>query len=496
MNDNFTPCRRIFSRRAESEIIKDYILPDSLPDVKKVLYAFCTVRPISQSIEKDGVRVDGESCCTVIYQSDKDEISCVDYTSPVSFSEAVKGVRKDNCLTAVFAKPDISVRLINPRRLSISQKCICMINIDSFDTVEPYIDGVQSKSLEYKTEIGASCHVCGAVEQGAVYSQDIQIPDTMADAAMPVTVIPSPYITDISVKDGYATVNANMELTVLYRTAEEDGGCYRSFTCSSPVTRTIAVECGDGGICRGDIFVHSLDADLTPDQSGRMRTLQVDLLYGISLICTGETRGNYIADIYSPEFECEASRAEALCRRLWGSLSCHASTDGRAPLEVLGKEPLEVVLSFAECADISVTQDRGKALARGNITVFCIVKCKEGYELGQFNIPFRCECDAKGIPEGAECEAVCRIKPPCVRFDRENVYADTEVYVDMYFSGEENNTILTSLRITDVPVTRQDCSFSVCRLRDGIEKWDVAKRHRVPLSSVRQDGDVLTVFFN
>lgn len=488
MKTGSTVCRKIFEKDVQTEVVRDYILADYMPDVLQILYVDAGIRPLSSAAEGENIVSEAELCFTIVYLSENKDIRSALYTDKAELSAAVKGLTPSMEHIIRYSEPDSTVRLSNPRKFSCRSVCPAHITVYTNDGTEPYIDGKQDRSLQYRTTVMPVYSVSTSSEVKIPVSEDLKIPPSLPEISELIAVFPSAKITDISVKDGYASCRGDIYLTVFYSYGAPDKIRYTSYTAAVPINKSIPTD-SSGRVCTAEVYVHSLDADASNDASGEKRTVQTDFLCDIRLTCEEEREISCISDIYSTEFECESVKSTVKRERLFDSVRSHISVGGKAPVSVLGDAlPSEIVFSRAQCVSCEV-QMKDSVTLTGELMIYCICTDNDGAYGKSFKLPFRGEFGHGGVPSDAECVSAFGVDAPSVRFDKEYVYADTEMYFDMHFSKGEDTELLTAVRISDTPVTRSDAAFTVCRLQKGEDIWDIAKRHHVPLSDVALSPD-------
>ena len=120
--EEYTGATRIESTRQSREYTDDYILPDYLPDAKKVLEFTC--RPVIESrfVGNSSVEYNGSLYCRALYLSEQSELGVATFTLPFEDKLSNENIT-DDCVDIIL--PGVyssSCRLQNPRKLNIRVK--------------------------------------------------------------------------------------------------------------------------------------------------------------------------------------------------------------------------------------------------------------------------------------------------------------------------------------------------------------------------------------
>ncbi len=469
--------KELYNGVNKTELSSDFILPDSMPDARAILHTFCNCRKKDQQM-KDGKLTYGiDVFYTVLYTDENGDIRAVKYRNDTSDTVSVKGCDSD--CQAVFCSlpPDVTVRLSNPRKLSI--RCQCPMQIKVFGTLNDARIPSDGEDIEVQTVQVSSMQVNCGREEGQTLSEDILIPNDMPEPTELLGVYLSPKISDLRSSDGKAVIRGEIGTLVLYRTAD---GNYMFYEKQLPISQMISVEgAEETSQCTGEIYLYDVTTDLSTDQNGQLRTVEVDLLYDIYVCCTSNETSEIVTDVYSLSRSCDAEYKTLDIHSAVGVFNTNISVNEKAPLN--GKHPEKIL--FSTCIPENLKSEIGASgvICSGEISAHGIVTENGEFEPLSCTFPFKATIELD-TPEGCEFVLSAYCDKPKLRCDNENVYCDTEIYLTL--STMKNNSVKTvaSISIGEDEPAEEILPLTLYYPRKGDTVWNIAKKYRSTVSDI------------
>ena len=104
------------------EAAKDCILPDSYPDIHKILYTSATVSPGRTYLSAGKLQTDGTLYTCVLFTDEEGKLYSVRFAIEYSGQMPFDAESEDTLLTADTVLDSVSARALNPRKLAIRGK--------------------------------------------------------------------------------------------------------------------------------------------------------------------------------------------------------------------------------------------------------------------------------------------------------------------------------------------------------------------------------------
>lgn len=110
---------KIYEGVKHTEIAEEFILPDYLPDIKRIIKAEAKPKIDGKFITPGKIDFEGEVTCHIIFCDDQNNVKNVSFTSV--FSDNIElPVLEDECIANLVPSPQsLNCRLINPRRVAV-----------------------------------------------------------------------------------------------------------------------------------------------------------------------------------------------------------------------------------------------------------------------------------------------------------------------------------------------------------------------------------------
>jgi hypothetical protein len=142
----------------KSELSEDYIIPDYISDVKKVLHTFARPKMKNRYINGSKLIFDGEVIFTVLLLTDDGTVKSVTLSSPYNNTAEPKYLTEHNdlgdnyILSVTPAIENMECRLINPRKINVKAKLSSNVSVSRRESVVPQISGLKKSYDESGVE--------------------------------------------------------------------------------------------------------------------------------------------------------------------------------------------------------------------------------------------------------------------------------------------------------------------------------------------------------
>lgn len=479
MNNSFTNWKRTAHMPSSAEAGGEYILPNDLPDVKKILHVFTKLKKNGCFFDPPAVTADAELSYLIVYIGDDGAIHSVKYKTPVT-AKAQNGVSDEaETAQAVFSQPDTQIRLSNPRKFQIKSRIPVSFSVYGKEEDQPFIEGVQDAGLQCCEKNGVTYSVSSTRADSVPFSDDVNIPDTCPEPESLVSSYAVTSVPKVIPSDGKAEICFSADLMFLYTSTDGSAVSYKS---TVEISHELAA---DGmtpeSVCRGSVCIDELNCELTTDKNGEMRVIEADMTYSVEVLYETAERGVYTADMYSTEYESTQTYAEMTLRHALPVLNTHFTVSGAVEGEYGG----EILFATACCDKYELSDENSVTVISGDIDVYMVVNDNGELEGQTASIPFRSVLQYT-MNENDEYEAEVSVGLPNVRAENGTLYADAELYVSVYGTEYETVSTLESVTISDTPVNKDKPSLCLYRPDPGETDWDTAKKFSVSLEDLQK----------
>ncbi len=493
-----------YNGSVSTEIASDYILPDTYPDVKKVLRVEAKPILIGRYISGRRIEVTGAVDYTVIFSADSESgesLHCVhfagDWESAVSDVESLEGAN----ITVIPRVSSCTQRLANPRKLSLKSTVTSDVKVTAPLPCTPICEGAQSAAeqmqLEKLTKTVMSRRECTFLADPLRISENLE-PDA-AQPAIDEIISCSSSICFHEAKinrDGDFTVSLKGEALIdcIYK-SQGEAGVYKSFSRKCPVAYIVGADEYEKQFanCRPESLWASADAttveisaSVGENSYGERRVVELDMSADVTVYIVGSEDAELVLDAYSLTRDCECIKHEFDCESAGKVLFANFSVGESVSRAELNIPEGSTVIDTAADVNISgMSIERGRAVLTGTATISCILENAGEYMSGDVNIPIKCELNVGDIAEPLSYTCFPRAYDMRARLDPERISFDFEVSLCVQICERRHYSSISAIRLLGETREAQASScMTLCYPGESDTLWSIAKRYNTTVSAL------------
>ncbi len=495
-----------FDGAVPSELSADYILPDTYPDVKKILRVRARPVLIGRYISGRKLEFSGAVDYIVLFSADcenGESLHCVHFAGEFesSLGELENLDSADICLTPHIGS--LNVRLSNPRKLSIRCTVSTDVKIAPMLPCTAKCEGARSPKEELALE--RLCETITAKRQRTFTAEPLRISENIEpDSTLPP--IDEIVTCDISLhfheaKPIYAaddfTVSLKGEAIVdfLYK-SQSEAGTYRSFSRKIPIAYIVGAEEFKESFadCRPETITAyasavptEINAVVTENSYGERRIIELDITADVNMHIIGGEEIPLTLDAYSVERDSECIMNDIDCEAPGKVIFSNFSISENLPLEGINlPDGASVVDASASVNTTSVSIERGRAVINGAAAVSCIFTDSSGcFSSNDFTVPLRCEMSAGEINEPFASHCLANVSDLRTRLDSDHISFDFEISLcTELFERSRRRTVETVKLIGEAHTAPRESALTLCYPSKSDTLWNVAKRYNTTVSAL------------
>lgn len=476
----------------------DYVLPDYLGDVRKILFTEASLRPSGRFAGGEEVEFSGVVIYNVIYLDSEGEISSVEFTSDYdysvkcdadSYSDSIADTRVSN----------YAVRLVGPRKISAKVSLVGSVRLtessaisasgDAFDgESEPEINRDNVKVRQTKTSSSTEREYAESVAR---------LEGAICDEVRVVYAAVEPVVDSVeATKDG-ASIKGRIRMWAIVKNADEPAYQVEK-TVSFDETVDFEGITPDMSLIPA-LSVSSVRSNVNADEGG----CEVVLSAIVEFCVIGEGNGevDVILDGYLIDSPTENSYDEFCYTRLssvFTSKISHTSEINRSELENEGLR--EIIFLTATPKIESVETSDSEYTVIGEIGFSGIASEMNGDKISYTGIKFSSPFSENiGIKNSAkmQIETSLRATNASATLDAEKLYASCSLEINVVATEQEKKTVLSSMsRIEEEESSSEGAKITVYYPSVDESLFSVAKRFRTSMTKVAKDNDITESVFS
>ena len=491
--EEYCSARQVYEERRLKEASDDFILPDWLPDVRKVVAVFPSAQIKERFLGSGTLEYEGEAGYKVLYIADDRTLKTAQFATGFEDKIGCEDLTLE-CVDVIEPLCEgVNVRMLNPRRLNVRSMCGADVRVYRRHSALPALFGAASAEdealLQCDVERIPAANVLDLRENGLTVSEDLSFEASAPTADELLFKHAVPVVQDCRVAEGEAQLRGKIQLLCAFSAGGDgtEGPFFANFQI--PFSQTVKNEALHGGGCGfARIDPEGCEVRLREDEFGQRRVVEFDMTYLCDLTVLYPKNVTVVKDLFSLEKETEPTAVKTTFlvspAALRGSFSVNESVSLDLPEEggfTLVRPFLTPELRLADAPD-----KEGNAVLEGSCRIDLLLRDPAGApDVRRTVLPLRFRT-AEKAPAAAEARVSASVSDARLRLDRNKLQCDLEIAFCGQMLGKEEREVLSEVRI--LPEKRQTPgkrgSVVICFPEKGEPLFSLAKRYSVPVSEL------------
>lgn len=479
----------------------DVIISDSRPDAAKLIMDRGNVIIDEVKVTDDHVNVKGKLCFCVLYLAEKgtsEKTGVADMEGELPFDEMIfmEGIRGGDSVNVNWELEDLSIGLINSRKLSVQSVITLGLTCEEICDEETAVDLYSEEPVEFRKKTLDVAVMTIKKKDIFRVKEEVEIPGSFPNIFAMIWSDVTPGAVEFKVLEDKISVQGELRAFFLYRgEGEEEELCHYETTL--PFAGSLDCPGAREGMIPEIRFrAENREVEIRPDFDGEERVITFEQCLDLDICIYEEEKIDILADVYGVVNEVSVAEKNAEFRRLLSRSSGKTKLAGHFKCED-EKAMLHKILHTTSSLQIT-----GQNVLEGGIELTGVVNLQIFYQCSneeneygviKGTIPFRYELEAEGIDESciypvqAFVDQVTvaiidngEVDVKCVLYFRANVYRTwQEKIVEQITVSEPDMEKMASLP-----------GIAVYMVKEGESLWDIGKRYYVPVSVLKQTNDM------
>jgi len=303
---------RIIGENVFSTVVEEDInVPDTNPDLYKILAPSATVQLKDCEVMSDKVMVNGQLLISILYAADDEGKPLSNMDVAASFSQGIEipGARpkmKENINTVI---QHIDCYMINSRKLSVKVIMDIFCRIEDLFDLELAADVRGLPDIQVLREPVSFKQVVGYNKDRYEFNEEL---NPASDIPAIDKILRSDYkviVKDEKALDGKVEVSGMLGVNILYK-AEAEGNPLQYQEFEMPFTQYIEIPAAEKDMeCATDSALQECYIEVSEDTNGERRVLNANMVLSIGAKVFKSTEQDIVVDAYSPTNVVEVERS-------------------------------------------------------------------------------------------------------------------------------------------------------------------------------------------
>lgn len=478
----------VYDGAVEQSLECDFVLPDYLPDIVRILKCSITPRIVSRTLSGTSLSIEGTAVAEVLYVAPEEEPRCAVYRCPFSKVVELARAAPDADIMISSSISYVNCRAVSQRRLDIRGAVV--LKIQAANRVSCELTGdAQGAGIQLKKRVFPVSRLCACVQQALSIHEEIELPADNPPVLSILKTCAHASVSDCKLISGKIILKGELHLHMLYL-CDQESKTLNTVEQMLPFSQILDVE-GVDEDCACDIDLCVCSCELTPQQEYEENTtLTLDCELCVTAKIRREEEIMSVCDVFSTLFEsgCEQSQLqfEHVVSRPRESFSHHSELD-------LPQEMASLCDSWCDMKIASTQVTEGKAVCRIQMDITMLAY---DVEHNLLCITARDEFDQEMVLSSTPMtlEYTPHLNLISSSGTLEGEKAAFSVECELF--GEAVTRVSESIvsRVTvdeEKPKSRdKDIALTIYYADAGEQIWDIAKRYNTAVEQVMSENDL------
>lgn len=481
----------------------DVIISDSRPDAAKLILDRGNMAVDEVKVTDDHVTVKGKLEFSVLYLTEKgsgaegrNDVACMEGEIPFEEMVFMEGVRNGDGVNVDWEIEDLSIGLINSRKISVQSLIGLSLSCEEIRDEETAVDLHSDEPVEFrKKTLNVAAMV---VKKKDIFriKEEVEIPGSFPNITAMIWSEVAPGTVEFKVLDDKIALQGELHAFFLYRgEGEEEEICHYETTL--PFAGSLECPgCREGMIPEIRLKAESREVEVRPDFDGEDRVITFEQCLDLDICIYEEDSVDLLSDVYGVVKEVSVQEKNADFRRLQAKCSGKAKIAGHFKAQEENSMIYKILHTASNVQISERNAVEGGIAVTGTVELQIFFECSsEGDKYGVIrgSIPFEYLLETEGAlddciyPVSACVDQITvaiidnkEVDVKCVLYFRSNIYKQwQEKIVEQIIVSEPDMEKMTALP-----------GIAVYMVREGESLWDIGKRYYVPVSLIRQTNNL------
>ncbi|MBQ4556049.1 MAG: hypothetical protein IJA60_00195 [Clostridia bacterium] len=445
----------------------EFVLPDYMPKVQKVLRIEARALPPTYYIGVADAQMSGNVLHTIVYLGEDGEISATVLPSKYEFSVPLSKSETAPNLTAAVEVESVNHRLGGPRKINIRTRLTAQPIVFFTEDITP--EKLTDDDSVHKLYCELDCK-----KTAVIRTNDIGISDSIETSPVEDAKLlwcgSTSAVSDIRVMDGGVSVRGDVMAKVLL----DEGGIPKMYTKKIPFDEFV-----DGDIDKGASAIATAKVVSTEASREESGEVLVEISIMIETIVDTPCRISTVKDAFSVVGEGKTEYRNVRAEKHIVSRSGVFNVGGSLPKSVVGAED---VLSVADTSGEAVIDDvitaKDRITANGRCLLNSIFVTENGAVSADYSVPFSITLNCENV-ENAEVMCIASLFHAKTRVDGESLICDMDIALSMRAFAVVEENVLSEADYSTVKNFSKS-AYPVCLIYpNGESLWSLAKKYHV-----------------
>lgn len=473
---------------------EEYLIPDTQPDVYKVLSVNSNVCVINKEVQNERMLVVYKVECNVIYLAREEEglgINSVSYKEEKSSFIDILGAEHSMMCDMECNLEHINANIINERKIRIEGKLKTKYKVykeEKIDFIKD-LDGIGDVQIKKKPENMEKTIA------NIISSMNGELPMNIGmDKPQIGKIIKCSYRLhkqEIKLSEDKVQASCLVKINVMYRAYDS-----REIICLEEdlylVNDEEVIGVNSDMDCSGYFEIKDYNARISQNDLGESRIVEINLSVDANVKISKMEVIETIEDLYSPTQNISPLRGKCKVNMGVSENSNEVIVKGNIDLGNDSGEAIQVVDTTGHISDMESHFDYSRVIVKGNIEVESIYKITDDEKfLGKTSgtIPFEVALEMPNAESGMNFEVKANIEELTGNLEANTISVKAIMYFHAKCSDMFEKEYIEDIEQTE-DIVEKTASVTIYTIQKGDTLWDLAKKYKTTVDDLVKLNDI------
>jgi LysM repeat protein len=478
---------------ADTVIKEEYIIPDTEPDVIKILMVDAKPTVLSKEVMQDKVYLEGQVDFDVLYLGkvdDKTEVCGVSYSAKFTNYVELEGAMHKMLSNAEANVEHMNCKAINERKIAIEG--IIQLNSEVYSKSELDIvkDVEGLNNVQFLKNSTSMDRTVSNTSASAIAKSHMQIPMDKPQIFNILKCDVNIHKKQVRVLEGKIQMEAFSKVDILYKA--KDTGNIVHLSDDVLINQEVEVENINPSMnAYADFDVDAVEYNVKEDDLGESRILDIEALIKIDIKVESKLNMEVIEDAYSPDLNIKIEKQNYKLNLIYGQSTVETIVKENIEINKDTGSPTEVIFVNGK---VSITD---KKLVEDKVLIEGIVKTSVIYRTDNDNInsfeedvPFNISAEIPGskIEMTSSARGSLENIEAAVEADTVAIKAILSVGVKVNYNAHKD--FLVNIEPLDEEKPKKKASITIYTAQSGDTLWKIAKAYYTTIEDITRLNNI------
>lgn len=485
---------------SEFVIEEDLIIPDTKPDIAKILLHRNELIINETRVQDQKILVNGIFRFSILYSPEGEQASLCSLNGEVPFDEQIlmDGITTSDSIQVTAEVEDINLRIINSRKCNLHTLIeLNAVKSQLYDISLPVLPDdlcddsyiTQTKELEYLELTTLKKDICRIREE-------VRLPDNFP--CIETLLWNSISINDLEIipTAGALSFSCNLKAFFLYEGEGEDRPI-RYYETTIPFMTSLECNGSESGMIPNITYqLSQSQVDVRNNSDGEPRIFSIEQVLDLNIRLYQENQATILNDVYHCKQDCHVARKpeslDILCERNTSRQtiqgSCHVPSTSSSVLQLI----------YPSCylsTDTPVIKEHGVEIC-GSLFIQSLYMRNDDlmpYDSFVTTIPFRHFIEINNLPENATSSVMISLDKVNINpVSNNEAEIKAQVNYEILITASSCEQFIEEVTCKPLDANKMDSlpGIIIYYAKPGDTLWNLAKEYYVSMDSIKQDNEL------